>query len=212
MAVDSHDPVGVLVDDDAAGIHAEGPDQVVVSMSPVYYLALVKLIRYVGEDGSRQFDSDADIHPVALRGDVKFAAYGLHPFASGSSGRDDTVSAVEVLFFGDYPVSVIKFLHGQSRRQESEIDPVLKLAEEVLQHDIVNIGPEVPYRGVQQVQIVLKTLSLEIGTGRGVEFCALSAVGHVDAVDVVHELQRLVFADVLMKCAAEVIGYVVLAV
>ena len=53
---------------------------------------------------------------------------------------------------------------------------------------------------------------LELRTGGGIELGALTAVEHVDLVDIVHQLERLLLADVLIERAAEVVGEVVFAV
>ena len=65
---------------------------------------------------------------------------------------------------------------------------------------------------VQQVQVILDTDGLELGSGGGVELGALAAVGHVDLVYVVHQIQGTLLADILVEGTAEVIGDVVLAV
>ena len=66
--------------------------------------------------------------------------------------------------------------------------------------------------GVEQIQLILDAELFELCAGGGVELRALAAVGHVDLVDIVHEVERLLFADVLVQRAAEVVGDVVFAV
>lgn len=54
--------------------------------------------------------------------------------------------------------------------------------------------------------------ALEPGCAGGVELGALAAVFHVDLIHILHQLQRLLFADVLVEGAAELIGDVILSV
>jgi len=53
VAVHCDDPVRVFVDHDPVGIHAEGPDTVLVFLGAVDDLALVQLVCQVGEDNGR---------------------------------------------------------------------------------------------------------------------------------------------------------------
>ena len=66
--------------------------------------------------------------------------------------------------------------------------------------------------GVEQIQLILDAELFELRAGGGVELRALAAVGHVDLVNVVHEIERLLFADVLVQRAAKVVGDVIFAV
>ena len=47
VAVDSDHPIGIFIDDDPVGIHAEGTDAVLKFLSPVDDLALIEFIRQV---------------------------------------------------------------------------------------------------------------------------------------------------------------------
>ena len=53
---------------------------------------------------------------------------------------------------------------------------------------------------------------LEGTARRGIKLCALTAMRQVDLVHVVHEIQRLLLADVSVEITAKIIGDVVLAV
>ena len=71
---------------------------------------------------------------------------------------------------------------------------------------------EMAHGGVQQMEVVLHTQLFEFGAGGGIEFRAFSAVGHVDLVDVAHQLQRSGLAQILVKRAAKIVGNVVFSV
>ena len=67
-------------------------------------------------------------------------------------------------------------------------------------------------RSVQQMEVVLNADRLEACAGCRIQLGAFAAVAHIDLVDIVHELQRLLLADIFIQGAAEVVGDVVLAV
>ena len=64
----------------------------------------------------------------------------------------------------------------------------------------------------QKLQVVFEALLLDCGVCGGVEPGALSAVAHVDLINVLHELCGLITADILVEVSAELVGYVVLAI
>ena len=64
MPVYRDDAVCVLIYNDPVGVHAEGADVVFVFLRAVYDLALIQLVRQVGEYDSRKLHAHADIHPV----------------------------------------------------------------------------------------------------------------------------------------------------
>ena len=93
-----------------------------------------------------------------------------------------------------------------------ELDMVLHLRIEVFQDHVVDVRPQVADRRIQELELVLDTDLLEIRARRGVEFCPLTAVRHVDRVHVLHQLQGLLFADILVERPAEVIGDIILPI
>ena len=66
--------------------------------------------------------------------------------------------------------------------------------------------------GVEQVELILDAELFELRAGGGVELRALAAVGHVDLVDIVHQIERLLLADVLIERAAEIVGDIVFSI
>ena len=62
------------------------------------------------------------------------------------------------------------------------------------------------------MQVVLQAQLLDGGCAGGVQVGALAAVCHVDFVHIFHQLQGLLFADVFVQGAAELVGDVVFAV
>ena len=99
-----------------------------------------------------------------------------------------------------------------NRRVEEEVDLLLQLLIEIFQHDKVDVRAEMADGGVEQVEPILDAEFFEPGPGCGIELGALAAVGHIDLIDVVHQLKRLLLADVLMERAAKVVRDVILPV
>lgn len=62
------------------------------------------------------------------------------------------------------------------------------------------------------MQIALQAASLERAVGRGIQPCVLPAVADVDRIDVVHQFHGLLFADIFIKRAAEIVRQVVFSV
>ncbi|MBQ3698263.1 MAG: hypothetical protein II883_10120, partial [Spirochaetales bacterium] len=67
-----------------------------------------------------------------------------------------------------------------------ELDVLLQLVIEILQHDIVDVGAEMAHLRVQQVQAVFQAQALDVAVGGGIEARGLAAVAAVDLVHVVH--------------------------
>ena len=66
MAVDGDDAVGVLGDDRALRVHAEGADEILIFFGLVDDLALVQLVGQVLENFGGQLDAHADVDTVGL--------------------------------------------------------------------------------------------------------------------------------------------------
>ena len=212
VAVDSDDAVGVLVNHGPLGVHAEGADLVFVLLGPVDDLALIQLVGQVGEDNGGQLHANADVHTVGLSGDVHVPADLLHPLAAAAAYGDDALSAgVAFAVAGDL-IAAVDDGDAPDRGIKMEVHLVLQFGIQVFQHHIVDVRAQVADGSVQQVQVILDTDGLELGPGGGVELGALAAVGHVDLVYVVHQIQGTLLADILVEGTAEVIGDVVLAV
>ena len=210
--VDGDDAVGVLRDHDAVGVHAEGPHVVLELLGPVDDLALVEFVRQVGEHHRRQLHPDPQIHPVAAGGDVQALADALHPLAAAAAHGDDELIAAEIAFLGMDRVALPLHGHVLHGGVEEEVHRVLEVGEKVLQHHIVDVRAQMPDGGVQQIQLVFDAQLLEAGAGGGVKLGSFAAEGHVHIVHVLHKLQGLPLADVLIEGAAEVVGDVILAV
>ena len=212
VAVDGDDAVGVLVDDRAPGVHAEGAHQVTVLFRAVDDLALVELVRQMGEDLRGQLHAHADVHAVGLGGNVQLPAHALHPFAADAADGDHAIPAGILLPLRAHLIAALDHLHALHRRIEEEVDLLLQLGIEVFQHHIVDVRTQMAHRRIEQVQVVLDAELLELRASSGIQLRALAAIAQVDLVDVAHQLQRLCLSNVLVQRAAEVVGDVVLAV
>ena len=212
VAVHGDDAVGVLVHHDAVGVHAEGAHLVLEFSGAVNDLAFVQFVGQVGKDDRGQFHPHADIHPVGGSGDVQLAAGLFHPLAPASSHGDDAFPAVGTAALKMHPERPVKHLHGFCGSVEAEFHPVLHFIEKGSEDHVIPVGPQVAHRGVQQGEPVLQAQLFEGGARRGILFRAGAAMGHVDPVHVLHQLQGLFPADVAVQRAAEIVGDVVFAV
>ncbi len=109
-------------------------------------------------------------------------------------------------------VAVRGLRHGRDGGVEIEIHPVLQLIIKILQHDIVDVGAQMAYLGVQEMQAVFQASALEVGIAGGIELGPLPAVAKIDLVHIAHQAQGFLLADMLIQGAAELVGDVVFAV
>ncbi len=213
MAIDGDDAVGVFVDHDAIGVHAEGADVVLKFFCAVDDLALVQLVGQVGEDHRGKLYPDADVHTVGAGGDVQLAAGIFHPFASAPADGDNAVFAVLIALLCEYPVgAVLQDLDPVDGFVEAEFHMVLHLVVHVLQNDVVDICSQMTDGCLQKRQLVLHAELFELAAGCRIHLCSTAAVRGVDIVHIGHQLQGFALSDVLMERTAEVVGDVVLAV
>ena len=212
VAVDGDDAVGVFVDDDAVGVHAEGADEVLELFGTVDDLAFVEVVGEVGEDLSGELDAHADIYAVGFSGDIQTAADGFHPFTAASPDGDDALAAGEGGGAGGDDKAVIGLRDIGDGGIEVEIDLILKLGEDIVQDGVVDIGAEVAHLGVEKVETVLQADFFDIGIGGGIEPGVFAAVRAVDIVDIAHELDSVGFADVFIEGSAELVSDVIFSV
>ena len=64
------DPVGVLIDNDAPRVHAEGAHMILIFLCAVYDFALVQFVGNMGENFRGQFNPYPQIHAVGFRMDL----------------------------------------------------------------------------------------------------------------------------------------------
>ncbi len=212
VAVDGDDAVGILVYHRALGIHAEGTDLVTILLGAVDDLAFVQFIRQVGKHRRRQLHPHADIHTAGLGGDLQFLTDLLHPLAAASAHRDDAFFTFVSAVFGAYLIATLQNLNRFHRGIKEELHLILQVGVDIFQHHIVDIGTQMPHGSVQQMQIMLDAHRLKPGAGGGVKLGAFAAEFHIDVVHIMHQLQGLLLADVLIQCAAKIVGDVVLAI
>ena len=193
-------------------IHAEGAHQILKLLRAVDYLALIELIGEVGEYLRGQLDAHADIDAVGLCRDIQRGADGFHPLAAAAADGDDAVGAGVALIAELDFIAATDLGNSRDCGLKVEVHAVLELVIYVLQHDVVYIGTEVAHLRVQQVQAVFKAHALDAGVRGGIELRALAAVGAVYFIDVHHEVDCFLLADVLKERAAELVGDIVLTV
>ena len=164
------------------------------------------------EDLRRKLHAHADVHAVGLRADAKLRAHALHPLAAAAANGNDALLTGEAPRVRDDLIAAVLSQNAPHRRAEMEIDLLLQLLEQVRKDNEVDVRAEMAHGGVQQMEVVLQAAGLEGAVRRGIELRTLAAVGDVDLINVVHQLQRLLFADVLVERTAEIVGDVVFSV
>ena len=83
---------------------------------------------------------------------------------------------------------------------------------QVLKNDIVDIRSQMTYRCIQKVQFVLQAEFLELGSCCGIKLGSLTAVFHVDIINVFHQPDRLTLADMLVQSSTEIVGDVIFSI
>ena len=93
-----------------------------------------------------------------------------------------------------------------------KIDAVFHLRIQIFQNDVVDISSQVTDRCVQKPELILNADFFKICPGCGIKLSSLSPMGEIDGIHIMHQLQRLLFADMFVERSAEVVGNVVFAV
>ena len=141
VTVYGYNAIGILVDNDTVGVHAEGADIVLKLLRAVDNLALVELIGEVGEYNGRELHPDAQVHAVTFGGDVHFFAHGLHPLAAAAAYGDNTLVAIHLPGSRGHPVASLrqgrKVLHWGV---EVKGHLVLQMVIEILQDHEIDVG------------------------------------------------------------------------
>ena len=212
VAVDGHDPVGILVDNDAARIHAEGPHQVLKFLGAVDDLALIQLIGQMGEEFGGQLHAHAKVHTVGFGRDGHLPAYLLHPFAAAAADGDDALFAGVALRGGAYDKTVVIFFEMLDGAVEKEINMIPELFIKVLKNDIIDIGAQMTDGCIQELKAMLHAQLFEGRARCCVKLCPFAAVAHVDAVDVLHQGDGFALADVAVQGPAKVICDIIFSV
>ena len=213
VTVCGYDAVRILIYHDTVGIHTEGTDIILELLGAVYDLALIQLIGEMGEDNGREFDTDAQIDTVGFCRNLQILTDSFHPFAAASTDRDDTLFTGGSLIF-----AIMQGVHGivifdrSYRSQEEEIHLLFQFIVQIFQNHIVDIRSQMTDRSIQQFQLVLDTQLFEFGSGCGEHTGIFTAVGDVDLIHVFHQIQSGLFADMLVKSSAEVVGDIVFSI
>ena len=125
VPVDRHNPLGIFIDHDAVGIHAECPHIVLKFFRPVYDLALIQFIGQVGKNLRRKLHAHADVHPVGAGRDIQLLADLFHPFAAAPAYGNDTFIAVVGLLPAVHTVSLFQQFDMIHLMMETELHLIL---------------------------------------------------------------------------------------
>ena len=174
--------------------------------------AFVQFVGQVGEYHRGQLHPHADVHPVGAGFNAHIPADLFHPLAAAAAHGDDAAFAGAFAGIGDDHIALRRFFNFPHGGVEEEIHLLGKFGIEVFQHHIIDVRAQMAHGSIQQIQLVLDAELFEPGTGGGEEPGALAAVGHVDFVHITHQLQGVLFTDVLVQAAAEVVGDVIFSV
>ena len=212
VSVHSDDPVRILIHHDAVWVHAERAHLILEFLRAVHDLALIELIRQMGEDDRRELHAHADVHAVGFRRDIQPPADLLHPLAPAAPHGDNAPAALIRPVLCDDPVSAVHPFHIVYMAVEPEIHLSLQLIKQIFQHDIIDIRPEMTHRCIQEFQLILHAQLLKLCARGRVHFRALAAVRYIDLIHIAHQLNGSILADILVQCAAEVIGNIIFPV
>ena len=109
-------------------------------------------------------------------------------------------------------VAVFRPVHGADGGIEEEIHMVLHLVIEILQHHIIDVGSEMPYLRIQQMQAVFQAHALDPGVGGGIQAGSRAAVVQIDLIHIAHEIQGFFFPGILKERSTELVGNVIFSV
>ncbi len=213
MAVDCHNAVGVFIHHHTMRIHAEGPDPVLVFFRPVDDLRFIQRIGHFAEGFIGHLHPHTDVDAAALRGDLQGPAHRFHPFAAAAACGENAPPGPEN-FAGirGHGIQTVFKRNRLCAGVEEEIHPVLQSRVQVFQHNVVQVRSQMPDTGLQQMQVVLKTLPVNHRIVIGVEPGRSPTHPAVDFVHVFHQFDGFLFPYILVQCSPEFIGDVVLPV
>ena len=213
VSVDRYDAVGILGNDLTVRVHTEGAADRAGFGASVHYFALVNAIGYRLPNFGGTLETDADINAVVGVYDAEALAKLARPFGAAATCGDDDVFALDVVavLAGNTP-AVTAALYVLNLGIIADFDIFRNVLNEVFENEIIAFGSEMSYLSVEHMQVVLQSAALDIRADGRILFGALAAKLKVDFINVFHKLDSGLFADVLVKIAAEVIGYVIFSI
>ena len=212
VAVYCNDAIRIFINNDTVRIHTERADIILKFLRTIDDLALIQLIRQMGEDHGRDFDTDTDIDTVGLCRDIQLLTDMLHPLAAAAANGNDTLFAAVALVAADYTVAILIHMDRINRCVKIEIHRLAEFFIQIFQHNIVDIRAQMAHRCIQKLQFVLDTDLFKLRTGCREKAGSLTAVLHVDIIHIVHQIQRFLTADMLIECAAEIVSDIVFSI
>ena len=166
----------------------------------------------MGENLRRQLHPDTDIYTVGHGRNIQILADFFHPLAATAANRHNAfVAFIAILSSGD-GITLLPCLDFLHRSHKVEIHPLLQHSIQIFQHNIVLVGTQMTDRSIQQLQLVLHTGLLQTSTAGGIHLGASPSIGHVDFIHIIHELQGLFPANMLVEGTTKIIGNIVLAI
>ena len=212
MAVYGNNAVCVFVNNGTLGIHTEGTHLIAVFFGTVNNLAFIKLVSNMRKNLGRQFHTHTDINTVTVCRYIKLTADLFHPLTADTSNGNYALSARVCPLFTDYLIAAVGNINSFNGGVKVEIDLIFKVIIKIFKHDIVYIRAQVTHGSLQKMKVVLYALLFERRACRSVELCSLSAIGKVNFVNIVHQLKSVLFADILVKRTAEIVGDIIFTV
>ena len=115
-------------------------------------------------------------------------------------------------FFTDHTISVFQNFQFLYRCIKIEIYVIFHCIVQILKNDIVNICSQVTNRCIQKIQFILQAEFLEFGSRCGIKLRSLTAIFHVDIVNILHQLDCLALADMFVQSSTEIVGDVIFSI
>ena len=142
---------------------------------------------------------DADIDTVGESLYIKAPADVLHPLAARPThGNDNLGRGKTVIACIDRICTVLIDSQTVGIAVEPDIDLILELLIKMPKDLIILVGPEMPYRCIEQMKPVLKADLLERSACSGIELSPFTAVRKIDLVYIFHEFKSGLFADMVI--------------
>ena len=161
----------------------------------------------------RKLHAHTNIHTIWFRWNLQIIANLLHPFASASSNRYDAILTCIGCILADNRVAARRFCDNRIHWCiEEKLHLILQIRIQISKHDIVDSRPQMTYRCIKQMQIILNAYRLEPCTRRRIELRALATITHIDLINIFHQFERLFLANILIKRTAKIICNIIFSI
>ena len=212
MSVYRNNSIGILRNNCALGIHTEGPHLISIFLCPIHNFTFIQLICQVRKYIGRKLYPDSNINPVRAGGNLQLLTDPLHPFASASSYRNNTLFALIGLAVTENLITSVHCRNRIYRRIKIKIHLFLQLRIQIFQNQIVNICTQMAYRCIQKMKVMLNTFFFKLGTGSRIQLRSCPAITQINIIYIIHQIKSLLLTNILVQSTAKIIGNIVLSI